>query len=77
MKSIAPRSSPYVLSCLQLNGQFTNDNCECCEQVKTLELGSADLEKYHQALDKALVTYHAEKMQEVNEIAKFLWGQVR
>ena len=42
-----------------------------------MELGSADLDKYHQALDKALVTYHAEKMQEVNEIAKFLWGQVR
>lgn len=43
--------------------------------VKTLELGSADLDKYHQALDKALVTFHAEKMKEVNEIAKFLWGQ--
>ena len=43
--------------------------------VKTLELGSADLDKYHQALDKALVAYHAEKMAEVNDIAKFLWGQ--
>jgi hypothetical protein len=58
-------------------GNFVNVRCERCEQVKTLELGSADLDKYHQALDKALVTYHAEKMQEVNEIAKFLWGQVR
>ena len=38
-----------------------------------MELGCADLEKYNQALDKALVSYHAEKMQEVNEIAKHLW----
>ena len=43
--------------------------------VKTLELGCADLEKYNQALDKALVSYHAEKMQEVNEIAQWLWEQ--
>ena len=45
-------------------------------QVKTLELGCADLDKYYQALDKALVSYHAEKMREVNEIAKHLWEQV-
>ena len=55
-------------------------HCACIAQascqVKTLGLGCADLEKYNQALDKALVAYHAEKMQEVNEIAQNLWTQV-
>lgn len=33
----------------------------------------ADLEKYNQALDKALIAYHGEKMREVNTIIKKLW----
>ena len=40
----------------------TNNNTAC-----------VDLEKYNQALDKALIAYHGEKMKEVNTIIKKLW----
>mmetsp|Transcript_35005 Transcript_35005/g.138692 ORF Transcript_35005/g.138692 Transcript_35005/m.138692 type:complete len:300 (+) Transcript_35005:3475-4374(+) len=41
--------------------------------VKTVELASADLEKYHRALDHALMTYHTMKMSEINKTVKELW----
>lgn len=42
-------------------------------QLKTIELASADLEKYHRALDQALMTYHTLKMSEINKTIKELW----
>lgn len=45
-------------------------------KVKTTEMSIDDLGKYHKALDKALMQYHASKMAEINEIIKELWQKV-
>eukprot|EP00026_Physarum_polycephalum_P000773 Phypoly_transcript_00774.p1 GENE.Phypoly_transcript_00774~~Phypoly_transcript_00774.p1 ORF type:complete len:1313 (+),score=243.76 Phypoly_transcript_00774:90-4028(+) len=42
-------------------------------KVKTTEMALSDLEKYYRALDKALMRYHAMKMEEINKIIKELW----
>ncbi|KAL6065852.1 DNA repair protein rad50 [Balamuthia mandrillaris] len=44
-------------------------------KVKTMEMANSDLEKYHVALDKALMKYHSVKMAEINKIIKELWQQ--
>jgi DNA repair protein RAD50 len=41
--------------------------------VKTTEIAASDLEKYHHALDRAIMRFHAMKMKEINEIIKELW----
>mmetsp|Transcript_38328 Transcript_38328/g.96422 ORF Transcript_38328/g.96422 Transcript_38328/m.96422 type:complete len:157 (-) Transcript_38328:1395-1865(-) len=40
---------------------------------QTVDLVCKDLDKYHHALDKALVKYHTLKMDEINKIVKELW----
>ncbi|KJE92253.1 zinc ion binding protein [Capsaspora owczarzaki ATCC 30864] len=42
--------------------------------VKTTKMANHDLEQYHKALDKAVMKYHAMKMQEINEIIRELWA---
>jgi DNA repair protein RAD50 len=42
-------------------------------KLKTTEMIASDLDKYYKALDKALVKYHASKMEEINKIIKDLW----
>lgn len=42
-------------------------------QVKTTEMANADLDRYHHALDKALMKYHSVKMAEINKIIRELW----
>ena len=33
----------------------------------------SDLDKYHRALDKAIMSYHKTKMDEINKIIRELW----
>jgi len=41
--------------------------------LQTTEMAGRDLDKYHKALDKALMQYHTLKMSEINQILKELW----
>eukprot|EP01018_Ginkgo_biloba_P035575 Gb_12673 [translate_table: standard] len=44
-------------------------------QLKTTEMANKDLDKYYNALDKALMRFHTMKMEEINKIIKELWQQ--
>lgn len=44
--------------------------------VKTHILANQDLDTYHRALDKALMTFHSLKMKEINETLKDYWRTV-
>ncbi|KAG9136172.1 hypothetical protein Leryth_003783 [Lithospermum erythrorhizon] len=44
-------------------------------QLKTTEMANKDLDKYYNALDKALMRFHAMKMEEINKIIRELWQQ--
>jgi DNA repair protein RAD50 len=37
-------------------------------ELKTLELGNGDLERYYKALERALLRYHASKMENINQV---------
>lgn len=41
--------------------------------LRTAELASGDLDKYYKALDKTILTYHRQKMDEINKIIQELW----
>eukprot|EP01125_Pyxidicula_operculata_P015436 TRINITY_DN523_c1_g1_i2.p1 TRINITY_DN523_c1_g1~~TRINITY_DN523_c1_g1_i2.p1 ORF type:complete len:1267 (-),score=327.47 TRINITY_DN523_c1_g1_i2:1792-5592(-) len=41
--------------------------------LHTTDMAHRDLDKYHNALDKALMKYHSLKMTEINQIIKELW----
>lgn len=41
---------------------------------ETTNIAVSDLEKYHSALDKALLRYHGIKVQEINKIIRELWA---
>lgn len=40
---------------------------------ETTQIAVSDLEKYHDALDKALLRYHGIKIAEINRIIRELW----
>ncbi|KAL5111595.1 DNA repair protein RAD50 [Taenia crassiceps] len=42
-------------------------------ELKTTEMAATDLQRYYQALDRAIIAYHVEKMNEVNKIIRELW----
>ncbi|EPQ30278.1 uncharacterized protein PFL1_02394 [Pseudozyma flocculosa PF-1] len=42
-------------------------------EVKTSDLANSDLEKYAKALESAIMRYHSIKMEEINEILRYLW----
>ncbi|CDF38379.1 unnamed protein product [Chondrus crispus] len=42
---------------------------------QTMELASSDLNKYHRALDQALMAFHTLKMNSINRTIKELWQQ--
>eukprot|EP00899_Mesostigma_viride_P026980 jgi/Mesvir1/7467/Mv19232-RA.2 len=42
-------------------------------ELKTTEMAIKDLDKYYNALDKALMAYHGNKMAEINKIIHELW----
>ncbi|GBG87082.1 hypothetical protein CBR_g44539 [Chara braunii] len=44
-------------------------------QLKATEKANKDLDKYYNALDKALMRFHTMKMEEINKIIKELWQQ--
>ncbi|CAI9260748.1 unnamed protein product [Lactuca saligna] len=44
-------------------------------KLKTTEMANKDLNKYYNALDKALMRFHAMKMEEINKIIRELWQQ--
>ncbi|XP_038971803.1 DNA repair protein RAD50 [Phoenix dactylifera] len=44
-------------------------------QLKTTEMANKDLDRYHNALDKALMRFHTMKMEEINKIIRELWQQ--
>lgn len=41
--------------------------------LRTTEMANDDLNKYHTALDKALMAFHASKMAEINKVIRELW----
>ncbi|XP_071950194.1 DNA repair protein RAD50.L-like [Antedon mediterranea] len=42
-------------------------------KVKTTDVANKDLDKYYQALNRAIMKYHTMKMAEINEIIRELW----
>ncbi|KAJ1696950.1 hypothetical protein LUZ63_005462 [Rhynchospora breviuscula] len=44
-------------------------------QLKTSEMANKDLDRYYNAVDKALKRFHSMKMEEINQIIKELWQQ--
>ncbi|KAI3823111.1 hypothetical protein L1987_04540 [Smallanthus sonchifolius] len=44
-------------------------------KLKTTEMANKDLNKYYNALDKALMRFHSMKMEEINKIIRELWQQ--
>jgi DNA repair protein RAD50 len=42
-------------------------------ELRTTEMANEDLNKYHAALDKALMAFHSAKMAEINKVVKELW----
>nr|WJN25016.1 DNA repair protein [Tranzscheliella williamsii] len=42
-------------------------------EVKTSEMANNDLEKYAKALENAIMRFHAIKMEEINELIRYLW----
>ncbi|KAK9817777.1 hypothetical protein WJX72_002045 [[Myrmecia] bisecta] len=42
-------------------------------ELRTTEMVNTDLEKYHKALEKALLSFHTTKMADINKIIKELW----
>ncbi|KAF4357093.1 hypothetical protein G4B88_004503 [Cannabis sativa] len=44
-------------------------------QLKTSEMANKDLDRYYNALDKALMRFHTLKMEEINKIIRELWQQ--
>ncbi|PXF45529.1 DNA repair protein RAD50 [Gracilariopsis chorda] len=48
---------------------------ECRIRKQTMELACSDLERYHRALDQALVAFHSLKMMAINRTIKELWQQ--
>lgn len=43
--------------------------------LKTSEMANKDLDRYYNALDKALMRFHTMKMEEINKIIRELWQQ--
>ncbi|CAH8586097.1 unnamed protein product [Schistosoma rodhaini] len=59
-----------------LNEKYTNADSEYRDmmyQLKTSELACSDLERYYKALDRAIMSYHAVKMADLNKIIRELW----
>lgn len=46
---------------------------DCLIKVTTTKLAIEDLEKYHNALDRAIMRYHSLKMAEINKIIREIW----
>lgn len=44
-------------------------------ELKTTEMANKDLDRYYNALDKALMRFHTMKMEEINKIIRELWQQ--
>jgi DNA repair protein RAD50 len=42
-------------------------------ELKTTEMATSDLERYHKALERALLAFHTTKMGDINKIVKELW----
>lgn len=56
--------------------QYQDIDAKCRSQQikqKTTEMATRDLDKYHKALEKALQSYHATKMADINKLIKELW----
>ena len=43
-------------------------------ELKTSEMVSQDLDRYHGALDRALMAFHASKMSDINKVSFFLFS---
>ncbi|KAI8898254.1 hypothetical protein BC833DRAFT_620511 [Globomyces pollinis-pini] len=60
----------------QLNSDYKDIDRKYLEmkfKVKSNEMTNADLEKYAKALDRAIMSFHAVKMAEINKIIRELW----
>lgn len=45
-------------------------------RLQVAEMAVRDLEKYAKALDAAIMAFHGEKMQEINDTIQDLWQKV-
>ncbi len=46
----------------------------CC--FENHNILAKDVQRYHQALDRALMNYHSQKMSQINEVIRDLWGRI-
>jgi len=44
--------------------------------VENHNILAKDVQRYHQALDRALMSYHSQKMSQINEVIRDLWGRI-
>ena len=44
-------------------------------EYKTVQMTVVDLERYYSALDRALMKFHSQKMQDINKSIKELWNK--
>lgn len=56
----------------ELRGVSERHRCKMID-YETTTMAVSDLDKYHKALDMALIEYHARKIREINTIIKELW----
>ena len=67
-----------------INEELDSDNYKnamekwsiCASDLRVLEISVIDIEKYYKALDKAVMSYHLMKMNEINKTIRALWRQV-
>jgi DNA repair protein RAD50 len=72
-QSIAEQMSRLKRVDLARSGQRQADYEEAVIDLHTTNVAAADLERYRQALDRALMRFHSEKIAEINRIIKELW----
>lgn len=59
-------------SFLDIDEKYRQAFC-CMESHNVL---AKDVQRYHQALDRALMSYHAQKMNQINDVIRDLWGRI-
>ncbi|GMI04065.1 hypothetical protein TrLO_g15735 [Triparma laevis f. longispina] len=52
----------------------TDDHRKTMIELETTKIAVQDLEKYHNAVDRALLRYHSIKIEDINKIIKELWS---
>ena len=61
-------------NCIQTLQGVTDDHRKTMIELETTKIAVQDLEKYHNAVDRALLRYHSIKIEDINKIIKELWS---